>query len=77
MWGAILSFIYYIVVALIVSYLTRPKPQNAAPQNPDGAPTIADDAIVPVLFGTRVLSNNNIIWWGHTRTQGITKGGKK
>lgn len=76
MWAFVIQIFWTIVVSLVISLFTKPKPQqNASPQNPDGAPSIADDAIIPVLFGTRVLSQNNVLWWGDTRTQAIKKGG--
>lgn len=77
MFEAIIYLFYSIVVSLIISYITKPKPQNAAPQNPEGAPTIADDAIIPVLFGTRELTQNNVLWWGDTLALPIRKKGGK
>lgn len=73
MFESIIYLFYYVIVSLVVSYLLRPKPQNAAPQNPEGVPSIADDAIIPVLFGTRELSNNNVLWWGDTLSVGIVR----
>lgn len=77
MWPVVIQLFYYIVASLVVSYLTRTKGQRVDPENPQGAPTIEDDAIIPVVFGTRPLTNNNVLWWGDLRTEAIKKGGGK
>lgn len=78
MWGFLINLIYMVIASLIIALLTKPKVQNAKPENPDGAPTIADDAMIPVLFGTRDLTQNNVVWWGDTHYDPIyaKSGGK-
>jgi uncharacterized membrane protein YkvA (DUF1232 family) len=75
-----IQLIIAIIIAL-VSYLLAPKPPrptDAVPQTPDGIPTIDDTAVVGVLFGTRVLKQNNVVWYGDLKTTPIklSSGGK-
>lgn len=80
MWAILVKIFWAVVTSFIVGLLTpRPKAKNAEPRNPTGIPTIEDDAIIPVLFGTRELKQNNVLWYGDLYAQPITKksGGKK
>lgn len=75
MWWYIVVFI----VALVISYAMMPKsePQNSKPGNVD-SPTAEEGGDVPVLFGTRTIQRQNIVWYGDVSTQAIKKkGGKK
>lgn len=68
------------VVSLVVSYATRPKPQNARPSGLGDvqAPTAEVGREIPVLFGTRPIYGANVVWYGDLMTQAIkSKGGKK
>lgn len=76
MWWYIVVFI----VALVVSYSTMPKPENAKPAGLGDvtAPTAEVGREIPVLFGERDLEGPNIVWYGHFRAVPIKKkGGKK
>lgn len=76
MWVQVALF----VASLVISYLTRPKVKFDSPKHG----TIEVNAIatagveIPVLFGSREITGQNIVWWGDTRTKAIKKsGGKK
>lgn len=66
--------------SLVVAFRAMPKPQSQPPAGLGDirAPTAQEGREVPVLFGTRILSGPNIVWYGHLRTVAIKKkGGKK
>ena len=75
MWWYIVLFI----VALVVAYAMAPKPQNnQATLGTIEAPTASEGASIPVLFGSRVFKQQNVVWYGDIRTEAIKKkGGKK
>lgn len=64
----------------IVSYLLTPKAQTQT-QTPGEveATTVDSSSPVPVLFGTRLLTGANCIWYGDIGTTPIKSsgGGKK
>lgn len=69
------------VALTVLSYILRPKTQAQAVQQPgelDGT-TVDSSSPVPVLFGTRLLSKTNCVWYGDVGTTAIKSsgGGKK
>ncbi|NLW82310.1 MAG: hypothetical protein GXY42_11655 [Desulfovibrionales bacterium] len=76
MWVQIALF----VASLVISYLTRPKTNYDKPK----PGTVETGAVaqaggeIPVLFGTRDITGQNIVWYGDIKTKAIKKsGGKK
>jgi len=71
------------VVTTVLSALLAPRPkvQDAQPGQigEKDIPMASQDAPIPVLFGTRVLSQPNIVWWGDVVVIPIRRssGGKK
>jgi len=71
------------VVTTVLSALLAPRPkvQDAQPGQigEKDIPMASQDAPIPVLFGTRVLSQPNVVWWGDVRVVPIRRssGGKK
>jgi hypothetical protein len=71
------------VVTTVISALLAPRPQihDAQPGQigDKDIPIASQDAPIPVLFGTRVLSQPNVLWWGDVRVVPIRRssGGKK
>lgn len=68
------------VVSTVLSYLLTPKPHVTEPKAKPltGAPIADASAPVPVLFGTRRITQPNCVWWGHVRVVPVkTKSGKK
>lgn len=68
-------------IMMIVSYALQaamaPKPQKPTPGKLD-TPTAQEGDSIPVVFGTVVIKQSNIIWYGDARTVAIrSKGGKK
>lgn len=68
------------VASLVISYLTRPKQKfdNPKPGKIEAKAIATAGAEIPVLFGSREITGQNIVWWGDTKTKAIKKkGGKK
>lgn len=75
MWWYIAVFI----VALVVAYAMAPKPQtNQAQLETVESPTANEGGSIPVLFGTKVFGQQNVVWYGDVVAVAIKKkGGKK
>jgi hypothetical protein len=72
-------WVAYIILAVAMVAMS-PKPQNTKPPALSDlkAPTADDGREIPVLFGTRVLSAPNVVWYGHMKTKAVkASGGKK
>jgi len=70
-----------ITVALMaISAYFAPKPQNPKPGGLGDikVPTASEGKSIPVLFGTRDISDPNVVWYGDLKTVAVkSKGGKK
>lgn len=79
MWTTIIGW----AVSTVLSALLAPKPKlkDAQPAQigDKDIPMASADAPIPVVFGTRVVSQPNVVWWGDVRADAIRKcdGGKK
>lgn len=76
MWWYAVVFI----VGLVAAYSTIPKPEARKPAGLDdfNVPTAEVGREIPVLFGTRLMSGPNIVWYGDLRITPVQKkGGKK
>ncbi len=68
------------VASLVISYITRPKVKFDSPKpgKIEAGATASAGGEIPVLFGSREITGQNIVWWGDTKTVAIKKkGGKK
>lgn len=70
--------VIYIISMIVVRALT-PKPKGPAPGDiKDNIPTAEAGREIPVLFGTRIIGQPNVVWWGDVKTKAIkSSGGKK
>lgn len=78
MWNYLIMWIASAVLSALLA--PRPKNQDAQPGQigQQDIPMASSDAPIPVLFGTRLLSQPNVVWWGDVRIIPISKsGGKK
>lgn len=75
MWWLIAVFI----VSLVLSFaMPRPHVDQPAALQTVTAPTAQVGKEIGVLFGTRLLEDPNVVWYGAVRTVPIKKkGGKK
>lgn len=79
MWDYIIIW----VIAIVASYYVAQRKARGVDQQPgqfgdQNIPIASMDAPIPVVFGTRVLSQPNVIWWGDVTVEPIRrKGGKK
>lgn len=74
-WNAILF-----VASLVISYLTRPKVKYDAPSpgKIEVKAVASAGGEIPVLFGSREITGQNVVWWGDKKTVAIKKSsGKK
>ena len=79
MWNYLIAWVVTTVLSALLA--PRPKVQDAQPGQigDKDIPMASQDAPIPVLFGTRVLSQPNVVWWGDVRVIPIRRssGGKK
>lgn len=76
-WDYVIYAVISIIISFAISYLTKPKPQTPTAGGLD-VPTPDPGALVGVVFGTNLIKNSNIIWYGDAATQPVrSKGGKK
>lgn len=79
MWQQILIWVVTTVLSAMLA--PRPKAQDAQPGQigDKDIPLASADTPIPVLFGTRVISQPNVVWWGDVMVRAIVKsgGGKK
>lgn len=76
MWVELALF----VGSLVVSYLMRPKVKYDTPKPGtfDVGSTAQAGGEIPVLFGSREITGQNVLWWGDVKTKAIKKSsGKK
>jgi hypothetical protein len=70
-----MSFIYYLVASLLISYLMAPKPpeyKGASLEDFD-VPTADENRSVPVIFGTCRVTGPNVTWYGDLEKKDIKK----
>lgn len=79
MWNFLIMWVVTTVISALLA--PRPKVQDAQPGQigDKDIPMASQDAPIPVLFGTRVLSQPNVVWWGDVTVTPIRRssGGKK
>lgn len=79
MWQQILFWVVTTVISALLA--PRPKVQGAKPGEVTDkeVPIAAEGKPIPVLFGTRILSGPNVVWYGDVQITPIKKksGGKK
>lgn len=77
MWQYLVAW----AVMMVLSSALMPKPRSpdAAPGAMGEIPIASADALIPVVFGTCVLSQPNVVWWGDLSVTPIVRsgGGKK
>ncbi len=60
------------VIAMVVARVLAPKPETPAPGDiSNQIPTAEAGKEIPVLFGTRILGQPNVVWWGDLMTKKI------
>ena len=65
---------------MLLKKLFKVKDIPVQPIQPPEVPTSEIGVNIPVLFGTRMITDSKIAWWGHVLIQKeevIDKGGKK
>jgi hypothetical protein len=75
-------YVAVLAVSTLLSLALAPKPkqQEAVAEDLQGikTPTAEEGKPIPVLFGTRDIQNQNVVWYGDFATQAVKKkGGKK
>jgi hypothetical protein len=69
MWAMIAIW----VVTTVLSYVLRPKPESNKPPGVGtfDVPTAEEGREIPVLFGTRDIESQNILWYGDIKAKAI------
>jgi hypothetical protein len=79
MWSYIVLWIFTTVLSSLLA--PKPRTQEAQPGQigDKDVPIASQDAPIPVLFGTRVISGPNVVWYGDVQVKPIKKksGAKK
>lgn len=70
MWPQIAIAIVMMIVSSALQALTQPKPQDAA-RGTLNVPTAQEGDPIPVVFGTVLLKQPNVIWYGNPSTTPI------
>lgn len=75
MWAALGWFIVKMVVAIAISYVLRSDPDIEEP-SPAGIeefdfPTAKIGREFPVLFGTKAMPSQNVVWYGNLRVEEV------
>lgn len=78
MWAQILVW----AVTTVIGALLAPRPPKPAAPTPGNldVPVAESGKPIPVLFGTRVIRQANVVWYGDVKTTEIHQssgGGKK
>ncbi len=72
------TYLAVFVISLVVARALAPKPQTPAPGDISSQmPTADAGKEIPVLFGTRIMAQPNVVWWGDLMTKKIKSSGKK
>jgi predicted phage tail protein len=63
---------------MVLSWLLAPKPQQPEVMHPASStdfdvPVAEEGRPIPVLFGTRLISSANVVWWGDISISPITR----
>ena len=72
------NIIAWVVLTLVSAALApKPKPENAQPGTigDKDVPTASESTPIPVVFGTVLLQQPNVVWWGDVKTTAIKSGG--
>jgi len=75
-------YLVLFIISTVLSYVLAPKPadMNAAPASLKdfSVPTAEEGRPIPVVFGTVVIREPNVVWYGDLYARPIkSKGGKK
>lgn len=73
-----MDWIVYIVVALVAagaSYYSAQRAQHGNNIKPGTfqAPTAEEGRKIPKLFGTRLIKDANVVWYGDVKTEAVQK----
>ena len=75
------NFVVQWIVSAVISWALAPRqriPDAQPGQIGDrDIPIASQDAPIPVLFGTRVLSQPNVVWWGDVTVSPIQRRRRK
>ncbi len=72
------TYLAVLVLAIVAARVLAPKPKDPVPGDISSQlPTAEAGREIPVLFGTRIIAQPNVVWWGDVKTKKIEDGGGK
>lgn len=78
--GAFEMFVYSIIMSVIssaIAALLAPKPEKPVAGQLE-VPTAEEGGVIPVCFGTNIIKQANVVWYGDPKTYEIhSDSGKK
>lgn len=78
-WNFVVMLIISVALSAL-SYILTPKPktEKLKPANKIDIPATDMGREIPVIFGTVMIRDPNIVWFGHMKIKAVKKkGGKK
>lgn len=69
-----MNFVVQLVIAIVlavISYVLAPKPAKPQPGTLQGVPIADQGTPIAVVFGTRLVKQPVVTWWGDVRTEAI------
>jgi hypothetical protein len=69
-WGVLPRILLYILLQLVINYLFQDKGPEHHSKKPGqiAAPVVTASASIPVLFGTKIMRQPNVVWYGDIRS---------
>ncbi len=66
------QYLVVLVLSIVAARVLAPKPKDPVPGDISSQlPTAEAGKEIPVLFGTRIIAQPNVVWWGDVKTQKI------
>lgn len=74
-----MGYVIFALVVLVLAFALQPKPPAVKPPSLDDIelPTVGQGKPIPKVFGRRIVTSPNIVWYGDLAYNDVRKGGSK